>query len=320
MKMAILSVLSLMALFFFGNKIVEKSKKPLKYLLPVSQDRLYKDVEALVNVHPARNYKNLASLNQVADYISEQFKLMGADFEFQEYQVNGETYKNVLASYGDPLAKKRIVVGAHYDVCGDQAGADDNASAVAGMLEIARLMFLKKPDLKYRVDFVAYSLEEPPFFNTEYMGSAVHARSLKQAEVDVELMVCLEMIGYFSDEPNSQEFPVSFLKWFYPTTGNFIAVIGKMGQGGKVRKFKKLMKRIAKIDVQSITAPTILPGIDFSDHRNYWAEGYPAVMINNTAFYRNKNYHEKSDNIESLNFDKMAEVVGSVYYAIVKWN
>ena len=287
--------------------------------IPVNKERLYKDVEFLTSLQPARNFRNLNSLNAAADYIREEFEKLEGEVEVQKYTVEeGYEYQNIITSFGKKDAP-RIVVGAHYDVCGEQPGADDNASAVAGLLEMARLVNELKPDLKYRVDFVAYSLEEPPFFRTPYMGSAVHAKSLHDENVEVELMICLEMIGYYSEEKGSQNYPISLLKLFYPNRGNFIAVIGKRGQGKAIKAVKKSMKQVAKIDVRSISAPAALPGIDFSDHQNYWKYDYDAVMINNTAFYRNPHYHETSDTIETLDFDKMREVVRGAYWALVNY-
>ncbi len=286
--------------------------------IPVNQDRLYKDVASLTTISPARNFKNLEALNQAADYIYNELEKAGCRMERQQYEVEGRTYQNIIGSIG-PENGSRLIVGAHYDVCGEQDGADDNASAVAGLLEIARLTNDLQPTLKQRIDFVAYTLEEPPFFRTDNMGSAVHAKSMKDNNIDIKAIICLEMIGYFSDEKNSQKYPIGLMKLFYPTKGNFIGVIGKMGQGKPVRKVKKLMKQAANINVRSINAPTSLPGIDFSDHRNYWKYDYPAVMINNTAFYRNQNYHKTSDTIETLDFEKMTEVVRGAYWAVVNY-
>jgi hypothetical protein len=286
-------------------------------LIPAQKARLYQDVKFLTEIQPARNSKNLASLAKTVDYIRQEFEKLTPNIEIQNYQTpDGNTYQNVIASFG-PDTPSRIVIGAHYDVCGDQAGADDNASAVAGLLEIARLIAEKKPALKQRIDFVAYSLEEPPYFRTEYMGSAVHAQSLKKQNVALKAMICLEMIGYFTDKPNSQEYPVSALKAIYPSQGDFIAVVGKIGQDSLVKQVKTKMLEAGNIQVYSINAPAWLTGIDFSDHRSYWAAGYPAVMITDTSFFRNHHYHQTSDTIETLDFDRMTEVVKGVYWALV---
>ena len=298
------------------NPIPETQKTETK--IPVNTARLYKDVETLTSIFPARNHDNIESLNQSADYIFTELEKAGCRMERQKYEVEGRTYQNIIGSIG-PETGSRLIVGAHYDVCQDQPGADDNASAVAGLLEIARLVHELKPDLKQRIDFVAYTLEEPPYFGSKYMGSAVHAESLFENKVEVKGMICLEMIGYFSDEKDSQHYPMGFMKKWYPNTGNFIAVIGKWGQAEPVKAVKKLMRQAGNIDVYSINAPTMLQGIDFSDHRNYWNFGYDAVMICDTAFYRNRNYHKKSDTIETLDFEKMTEVVRGAYWAVVNY-
>lgn len=311
-------VLAIILLFLWlvTNPILFSSHT--KTSIPVDKQLLYRHVDTLTSISPARNHINIFSLDAAADYIYFELEKAGCRMERQQYEVNGATYQNIIGSIG-PETASRLIVGAHYDVCGEQAGADDNASAVAGLLEIARLIQVQQPELKQRIDFVGYTLEEPPYFGSKHMGSAVHAKSLNDNNIDVKGMICLEMIGYFSEEENSQDYPIGFLKWFYPNKGNFIAVIGKLGQGQVVRQVKKSMKQVADIDVRSINAPRSLVGIDFSDHRNYWKYDYPAVMINNTAFYRNKNYHETSDTIGTLDFDKMTEVVRGAYWAVVNF-
>lgn len=283
--------------------------------IPVHKDSLFKHVKALVNTPQPRNSNNIASLNSAAEYIRSQMAAMGGRVEEQLYTADGKEFRNIICSFG-PEDGERIVVGAHYDVCEEQPGADDNASGVAGLLEIARLL-AKEKELNHRIDLVAYTLEEPPYFRTENMGSAVHAKYLHDNNIKVKAMISLEMIGYFSEKPNSQEYPIGLLKLFYPRKANYIAIVGKLGQGRIVRRMKKEMKRGSAIDVRSINAPASIPGIDFSDHLNYWKYGYDAVMFTDTSFYRNKNYHEKSDTIETLDFEKMAEVVKGAYNAIV---
>ncbi|WP_299455558.1 M28 family peptidase [uncultured Microscilla sp.] len=286
------------------------------HAIPVSKERLYADVQKLTSVYPPRNYQNLESLNAIAHYIHEEYKKWDCLTEVQTYDAEGNTYQNLIASFGVGY-NTRIVLGAHYDVCGDQPGADDNASAVAGLLEVGRLIDQLQPSLNCRVDLVAYTLEEPPFFQTPLQGSAVHARSMSQNKVDIKAMICLEMIGYYSDKPNSQQFPIPELAAIYPSVGNFIVVVGKTGEETLVQEVKTSMKQVANIDVQAINAPPQMVGITFSDHASYWNEGYPAVMINNTSFYRNPHYHETTDTIDTLDFDKMTEVVRGVYQAVV---
>ncbi len=281
----------------------------------VSQERLFTDVQQLTQQPQSRSYEHPTALNAAADYIAAQFRASGGIVSEQKFNVNGQTYRNIICSFG-PEDAERIIVGAHYDVCGDQPGADDNASGVAGLLELARLIAPTEESSDYRLDLVAYSLEEPPFFGSPNMGSFHHAASLKEQGVSVKAMICLEMIGYFSDEPNSQDYPAGVLGAAYPSVGNFIAVVGRVSDWALLRNFKAAMQANCEVDVYSINAPAIVPGVDFSDHRNYWHHGIPALMITDTAFYRNPHYHKQSDSIETLDFAKMAEVVRGVYWAI----
>jgi Zn-dependent M28 family amino/carboxypeptidase len=285
--------------------------------MPVANPaRLYADVQFLTSLQPARTYENLGSLNQAADYIHTELAKLNCSVQEQVFQVEGHDYRNVIASFG-PVEAERLIVGAHYDVCGEQPGADDNASAIAGLLETARLLHAQQPVLPYRIDFVAYSLEEPPFFATEHMGSAVHAQALHAAQVPVRAMLCYEMIGYFSDEPGSQRYPNPALAELYPSAGNFIIVVGCHGQEAFTQQVQTLMQAHSTIDVQRISLPATQSLASLSDHRNYWHYGYPAVMINDTSFLRNPHYHLPTDTIDTLDFRRMAAVVNGVYGALL---
>jgi hypothetical protein len=284
--------------------------------IPVEKQRMVKDVEVLTGMNPPRNVKNVSSLDESAKYILEEFRRSGCRVDIQSFVHDRKAYKNLICGFGPPEGE-RVVVGAHYDVHGDQPGADDNASGVAGLLELTRLVNTLKPELKYRTDFVAFTLEEPQLFRTRHMGSYVFAESLYDSDVRIRAMVALEMIGYFSDRPKSQRYPIFFLKWFYPDQGNYIAVVGKWGQGNLVAQVKKNMAAASSVKVEHLTAPAIVPGVDFSDHQSFWRFGYNAVMVTDTAFYRNHNYHEKSDTMDTLDFDKMSEVVKGVYWATI---
>lgn len=280
----------------------------------VDPARLEAHVRTLAETFVPRDMPHPENLDRAAGYIREELQAAGGRVEDQPFEVQGTTYRNVIASFG-PETRERIVVGAHYDAAGPYPGADDNASGVAGLIELARLLGRNPP--RARVDLVAFSLEEPPNFGGSAMGSAVHAASLRRQEVRLRAMIGLEMIGCFSDAPGSQRFPLPALKALYPSTGNFITVAGKLGQGPLARRIKKAMRSgAAPLDVESITAPASLPGIDLSDHRNYWEAGYPAVMITDTAFYRNDNYHSASDTPDTLDYRRMAMVVQGLDAAV----
>ncbi len=287
--------------------------------IPVDKERLRKDVETLAAIEPPRNARNAASLDASAEYIFDEFGKTGGRLEVQKFMRDGKECKNVICSFG-PEGGERIVVGAHYDVEGDQPGADDNASGVAGLLELGRLVRELRPELPLRTDLVAYTLEEGQFPRhpiARHYGSYIHARSLARAGIALRAMICLEMIGYFSDAPRSQKYPVPFMRWFYPDKGNFIAVIGKWGQGSLVRKVQRSLAGASKVPVESLTTTSCIPGVSFSDHQSYWAFGYPAVMITDTAFYRNRNYHRPGDRPDTLDYDRMAEVVKGLYGTVI---
>lgn len=275
---------------------------------------LEKHVKIISNDIFPRDEAHPENLDKVAAYIHQEFAQTTGTVSEQPFKAGGKNYKNVILQLG-PDTKERIVVGAHYDACDPLPAADDNASGVAGLIELAKL--LDKTRLPMRVELVAYTLEEPPYFDTVNMGSAVHAAKLKQDGVEVRLMISLEMIGYFSDEANSQDYPISLLNLWYPSKGNFITVIGNLGESLFIRRIKRAMIEATPLPVYSMNAPASVPGIDFSDHLNYWNEGYHAVMISDTAFYRNKNYHTSKDTYEKLNYQKMAQVVQGVYAAII---
>jgi Zn-dependent M28 family amino/carboxypeptidase len=291
------------------------TRRDKKIQLSANIASMKKDLYFLAFMRPARNVDNLKALDSTATYIYDRLSKYSSYTKFQEYNHDKKKFRNVIATFNEG-EKERIVIGAHYDVCGEQPGADDNASGVAGLLELARMIDSLKPKLNYRIDLVAYSTEEPPYFKTDLMGSAIHAKSLAKEKAKVKLMVSLEMIGYFCESDDCQTYPVNAMKLFYPSKGNYIMVVDRMTGFFPVRRFKKLMTRAADIDVRSLNAPKFM-GIDLSDHRNYWSEGFPALMLTNTSFYRNKLYHERGDTYDRINFNRMAEVVKGVYWAVV---
>lgn len=263
-----------------------------------------------------RTFKNIDQLNNSADYIKTVFAKYSDSVFIQEYVVNGQVYKNVICSFGTEYRKK-VIVGAHYDVCGNQEGADDNASGVVGLLELARL--LKGQKLAQRVDLVAYTLEEPPYFRTENMGSYIHAKSLSDSKAEVSGMISLEMIGYFNDQKKSQSYPIGLLSIFYGNKGNYITLVKKFGAGQFTRKFCRKYKSTKALRTKTFSGPRIIAGIDFSDHLNYWKFGFSALMITDTSFYRNNNYHKPTDTMETLDIIRMAKVIDGVYNTLISF-
>lgn len=278
-----------------------------------------------VDLYP-RSFERSRNLELAAQYIQDKFKAAGADVAVQEVRVQEAAYKNIIARFG-PASGPLLVIGAHYDSHGDATegakhppgyslethtpGADDNASGVAGLIELAHLLRSNPPPRP--VELVAYTLEEPPHFGTEHMGSAWHARSLAEAKRQVQLMLSLEMIGTFNDEELSQSYPVPGMGLLYPNKGNFIALVGRFGDIGATRRAKSIMSGSTDLPLFSINAPSLIQGIDFSDHRNYWSHEIPALMVTDTAFYRNTRYHQAGDTYDKLDYRRMAKVVQAVF-------
>lgn len=244
-------------------------------------------------------------LRASASYIERHFRAATPRVELQDFYARRRDYRNVIARFG-PEAGPLLVVGAHYDAFSALPGADDNASGTAGLLELARLLRLRPPATP--VMLVAYPNEEPPFFGSEQMGSAVHARSVE----NVASMICLEMIGYYAGK---QTWPNATFELLYPDRGDFIGVGGGWQDRHLARHVKRAIRGAGGIDVYSFTGPR--ETLDASDHRNYWAHGWPAVLVTDTAYLRNPNYHTKRDTPDTLDYTKMARVVDGVFSAVI---
>ncbi|GAB2869843.1 M28 family peptidase [Hymenobacter ruber] len=284
--------------------------------LPADTARLRRHLQFLTSTPQPRNYQHPAVLDSVAAYIQQHLRVAGAhSVGTQPYAVRDQTYRNVLGSFG-PVDGPRLIIGAHYDVCGDQPGADDNGTGVAALLELARLLG-QQPALPYRIDLVAYTLEEPPFFRTPNMGSYVHAAALQAAGVPVRGMVALEMLGYYDDRRGTQRYPAWPLKFIYGSRGNYVTVAQKFGNGRFGRQFARRYRGVAALPVKRFKAPAWLPGIDFSDHLNYWKLGFPAVLLTDTAFYRNRSYHETTDTLARLDMRRLGLAVEALLATVL---
>lgn len=287
---------------------------PTASALPaVDPARLEAHVRRLSESFRPRDFRHPENLDRAADYLRTELRRAGGRIEEQAYEVGGARFRNVIARFG-PRTGERVVIGAHYDAFGDLPGADDNASGVAGLLELAELLGRQAP--KVPVELVAYTLEEPPIFRTGDMGSARHAARLRAQGVPVRAMLCLEMIGYFSDQAGSQQVPIAGLGSVFPSTGDFIAVVGDPGSQALVQRVKAAMQGASPLRVESLNAPRSVPGVDYSDHFPYWDAGYPAVMITDTADNRNFAYHTAEDTADRLDYRRMAQVVQGIYAVV----
>jgi Zn-dependent M28 family amino/carboxypeptidase len=290
----------------------------------IDPERLRRHVEKLsIDFYP-RSFEQAENTQKTIDYIFSEFTKTGASVSVQEFSIQGTTQKNVIAKFGPQnISEAAIVLGAHYDSHGETQsgskatrgftkdshtpGADDNASGVAGIIELAYALGRKPPSRP--IELVAYASEEPPHFRTEWMGSAVHARAIKSSNRNIKLMISVEMIGYFSDKPNSQNFPLPGMKTLYSDKGNFAAVVGNLENFSDTRRVKAILLGASDLPIYSINASPLIPGIDFSDHLNYWQIKLPALMITDTSFMRNPNYHQSGDTASTLDYVRMAKVV-----------
>ena len=310
----IIIVVGLVCLWFFIAQPIGGSASSSG--LTIDPQRLRSHVETMVRDFSPRSYAHPDNLNGAAHYIEKHFVAAGGEVSVQEFTVSGQVYRNVIARFGNNKTEK-FIVGAHYDACGKTPGADDNGSGIAALIELAYLFGGRGQ--QGAIELVAYSLEEPPHFGTDSMGSYVHASRLRGEASQVAGVVVLETIGYFSEKWGSQSYPLPLLHLFYPSQGNFIAVVGRLDHRRFTAKVKAGMKGSTDLPVYSINAPATIAGIDFSDHRSYWTFGLQAVMVTDTAFYRNKAYHGPGDTPERLNYNSMAQVVVMVYEMVVNW-
>lgn len=268
---------------------------------------LRSDVTMLATTIGPRSVFQGDSLKRSADFIAQRFAAAGWTVKRLGYPVRGITCENLeVERRGAKLPDEIVVIGAHYDSVVSSPGADDNASGVAALLALAEAMAKFEPARTLRL--VAFVNEEPIYFQTALMGSQVYAKACKEHADRVVAMVSVESVGYFSDARKSQRYPFP-LSLFYPSRGNFIGVVGN-------RESKSLVKRVARAFGKSGTLPSeqaALPGgikgAGWSDHWSFWQEGFPAVMITDTATFRNPNYHRATDTPDTLDYQKLESVV-----------
>jgi hypothetical protein len=254
-----------------------------------------------------RNIWKYDNLKASASYIEKAITEMGYEVKKQEYMVMGERVENLeweLTSERHP--EEIILVGAHYDSVSGSPGSNDNASGVAALLEIARL--LKAETLSRTIRFVTFVNEEPPFFQTGKMGSRIYASRSRQRGEKIIAMFSLETIGYYSHEKGSQNYPFP-LSFFYPDTGNFIAFVGNVSSRSLVQEALEIFRSKTAFPSEGIAAPGWFPGIGWSDNWSFWKEGYPAIMITDTALFRYPYYHTHQDVPDNIEYEQMSRVV-----------
>lgn len=265
------------------------------------------DVTVLADEIGPRTVGHGPALAKAADWIEGQFSAAGWTVGRQRYEVAaGECWNLAAERRGTKFPDEVVVVGAHYDTVTNTPGADDNASGVAALLALARSFGPVATERTLRL--VAFTNEEPEYFQTEQMGSLVYARACRARGERVVAMLSLEAMGYFSDVPKSQHYPFP-LSLVYPSRGNFLGVVGNRESQPLVAQVAKRLRATGLVPVEAASLPGAIPGVGYSDHWSFWQAGYPAVMITDTALFRNPNYHEPTDKPATLDYGRLAATV-----------
>ena len=243
---------------------------------------------------------------------------MGYEISDEPFDALGDTATNLIVEQkGARKPQEIVLLGAHYDTVSSTPGADDNASAVAVLLEVSRL--LRDHVGKRTARYVAFACEEPPYFGMDSMGSQHHARESRKRGDQITGMLCLEMVGYFRDELGSQRVPPTipnFLHRFFPRRGNFLAAVGNMASWKLSYRFRRGFKRATRLPLFSIVLPEKVREIRLSDNSSFWDQGYPALMLTDTSFLRNPNYHLATDTPDTLDYPRMTDVAVGVASAM----
>ena len=279
------------------------------------RDALQRDIEKLGGEIGERNFIHYKELMAAADFLEASFAQAGYQVQRQGYTVDNQTYYNLEVEIpGTQQADEIVIVGGHYDSVSGSPGANDNGTGAAATLELARLFAGKKP--KRTLRFVEFVNEEPPFFFSEGMGSLVYASRCKQRSENVVAMLSLETIGYYSDKIGSQQYPLPQLSSIYPLKGNFISFIGNVASASLVKEAIASFRRHTKFPSEGTALPNEITGVSWSDQWSFWQQGYPGVMVTDTAPFRYPYYHTPNDTPDKVNYDRLARVVAGLEYAI----
>jgi hypothetical protein len=276
--------------------------------------QLKSHVVTLAGTIGERNMFRYQALTASANYISQTLQGMGYTVREQVFPVEGIEVRNLEAELqGTSHPEEIILVGAHYDSVLGSPGANDNATGVAALLVLARLA--QQQRFARTLRFVAFVNEEPPYFQSAYMGSRVYASESARRGEQITAMLSLETIGYYSDEKGSQSYPFP-LNFVYSSPGNFIGFVGNLASRRLVRRIVAAFREHARFPSEAVAAPSIIPGIGWSDHWSFWQEGYPGVMVTDTAPYRYEQYHTPRDTPEIIDYERTARVVEGLGHVV----
>lgn len=276
--------------------------------------RLSAHVSRLAQEIGERNLHHPARLQAAENYIHDVLHQQGYAVQRQEYAVDGVRCANLeVTRRGTLFPDALILIGAHYDTVRGSPGANDNGSGVAVLLELARAFRHEAPG--HSVRLVAFANEEMPFFYTASQGSRVYARAARARGDDIRLMLSLETMGYYSDQPHSQSYPALF-RFFYPDRADFIALVSNFRSRYVMRRLAMEFRAVSDFPLQHVATFAFVPGVAWSDHLSFWREGYRAIMVTDTAFYRYPFYHSAADSAEKLDYARLAEVTRALQLAL----
>ncbi|UCF00490.1 MAG: M20/M25/M40 family metallo-hydrolase [Planctomycetota bacterium] len=274
------------------------------------RDQLRNDVETLARQIGERNIWKYTNLTAAADFIENSLNQIGYKTSRQNFSADGKTCSNIEAELkGSSQPDRIIIIGAHYDTVLGSPGANDNASAVAANLALARHFKAQSPTKTLR--FVFFANEEPPFFQTLQMGSQHYAKACRQKNENIIAMLSLETIGYYTDEHKTQNYPPP-LSLFYPSTGNFLGFVGNLSSRKLLYKAIASFRDNCKFPSEGGAFPSFVPGITWSDHYSFWQQNYPAIMLTDTAPFRYPHYHGHEDTVDKICFDHLAIVTSGI--------
>ncbi len=269
--------------------------------------RLRADVEHLANRIGERRLGHRSSLDAARAFLSQRLSEAGYQVMQYPFEARGGTAVNLVVERRGTLAPEEIlIVGAHYDTARGTPGANDDATGVAAVLELARI-FAAKPTAQ-TLRFVLFANEEPPYFQSEDMGSLVYARSCVARREQIVGMLALESLGHFTSEPGSQRFPWP-LGHLYPDAGDFVAFVGNLSSRSLVREVVRRFRERATIPSEGLSAPAVIEGVGWSDHWSFWQADYRALMVTDTAIFRDPAYHQAFDTAERVHYGALARVV-----------
>lgn len=282
------------------------------------RNRLQKHVHELSEDIGMRNTSKPEALEKTAIYIEKAFGEIGLDIRSQWTTTSdGHKVRNIEGTIAGDGNSKTLIVGAHYDTV-DCPGADDNATGIGGLIEIARFVKSKVTVPDRTIRFVAFVNEEPPYFHSSDMGSLVYALDLAARDEKVYCMICLEMLGYFSDQPGAQQIPQPLHLVFNHTKGDFIGFTSNTDSKEALKDIVGRFRNYARVPSEGLAGPSIIPGLSYSDHWSFWQAGYKAVMVTDTAFMRYPHYHTSEDTIDKLDFLRFTKVVSALSKTVLE--